>query len=80
MNATTNQEPPIESTLWTKSFPVGPLQCNCTIIGDLQTGKALVFDPGGSEEKILSLLAEKNLTPTQIYHTHAHFDHFLASG
>ena len=29
-----------------ESFPVGPLQCNCTILGDPATGKALVVDPG----------------------------------
>jgi glyoxylase-like metal-dependent hydrolase (beta-lactamase superfamily II) len=30
-----------------KTFPVGPLQCNCSIIGDRLSGRALVIDPGG---------------------------------
>lgn len=45
-----------------RTFPVGPLQCNCSIIGDKISGKALVVDPGGDAEKILGLLAELNLT------------------
>ena len=66
-----------------KVFPVGPLQCNCTVIGDPQSGAAVVIDPGGDHEKILAAVAEMGCDPkkiTQILHTHAHFDHFLASG
>ncbi len=63
-----------------RTFPVGPLQCNCSIIGDKISGKALVVDPGGDAEKILGLLAELNLTVVAIIHTHAHLDHILASG
>ncbi len=33
-------------TLIRETFPVGPLQCNCTIIGDPVTKKAIVVDPG----------------------------------
>ena len=39
-----------------ETFPVGPLQCNCTIIGDPLTGKALVVDPGGDPERIMARL------------------------
>ena len=61
-------------------FPVGPLQCNCVVIGDRVSGKALVIDPGGDVEKILAILERESLTLTQIIHTHAHLDHILASG
>lgn len=71
---------PLMSELFVKSFPVGALQCNCTIIGDPTTGEALVVDPGGDADLILALLAEQNLKVSRILHTHAHFDHFLASG
>ncbi|MES2078655.1 MAG: MBL fold metallo-hydrolase, partial [Pseudomonadota bacterium] len=37
-----------------ETFPVGPLQCNCTIIGDPVTKKAIVVDPGGNHELILA--------------------------
>ena len=63
-----------------KSFPVGPLQCNCTVIGDTRSGKAIVVDPGGDAEKILALLDELNLQAVAIIHTHAHLDHILAAG
>jgi hydroxyacylglutathione hydrolase len=64
-----------------KTFPVGPLQCNCTVIGDPATGEAIVADPGGDAELILQTLTELGLKKvTRIIHTHAHFDHFLASG
>lgn len=36
---------------------------------------ALVFDPGGSAEETLALLAERGLTLTAILNTHGHFDH-----
>jgi glyoxylase-like metal-dependent hydrolase (beta-lactamase superfamily II) len=63
-----------------RSFPVPPLSCNCSIIGDPVTKKAIVVDPGGDHEGILGTLHELGLTVSLILHTHAHFDHFLASG
>jgi glyoxylase-like metal-dependent hydrolase (beta-lactamase superfamily II) len=66
-------------TLIRESFPVGPLQCNCTIIGDPISKKALVIDPGGDHEYILQVLAKSALKVVAIIHTHAHLDHFLAS-
>ncbi len=58
-----------------ETFPVGPLQCNCSIVADTQTRQALVIDPGENEEFILKLLEENKLTPVGLLHTHAHFDH-----
>ena len=63
-----------------ETFPVGPLQCNCTIIGDPITKKAIVVDPGGNHELILARLDALGLKVVSIIHTHAHLDHFLASG
>ncbi len=68
------------SSLIIESFPVGPLQCNCTLIGDPETGDAIVVDPGGDSGAILERLTGHNLTLKSILHTHAHFDHFMASG
>lgn len=67
-------------TLIRETFPVGPLQCNCTLIGDPVSKHAIVVDPGGDEQKILARLQHHSLTLVSIIHTHAHFDHFLASG
>lgn len=63
-----------------KSFPVGPLQCNCTLLGDTRTGKAIVIDPGGDAERIMAELQTLELQVVAIYHTHAHLDHILAAG
>ena len=63
-----------------ETIPVGPLQCNCTILGDLVSRKAIVVDPGGDAEILLERLVELNLQVERIIHTHAHLDHFLASG
>ena len=58
-----------------KIFPVGPLQCNCSIIGDEQTHEAMVIDPGDQIEGILEILRQEKLTLKQIVITHAHIDH-----
>lgn len=63
-----------------KTFPVPPLSCNCSILGDLQSKEALVVDPGGSPDRILEVVHTMGFTVIGIVHTHAHFDHFLASG
>ena len=68
------------SSLIRKTFSVPPLGCNCTIIGDAVTKQAIVVDPGGAPERILHDVRQMGLTVTMILHTHAHFDHFLASG
>ena len=51
-----------ESQFIIRTFPVGPLQCNCSVIGDRLSGKALVIDPGGDADYILALLKEYDLT------------------
>ena len=56
-------------------LPVGPLQCNCSILGDGETREALVVDPGDEIEKIQDILDRHNLRVTGIIVTHAHIDH-----
>jgi glyoxylase-like metal-dependent hydrolase (beta-lactamase superfamily II) len=58
-----------------ETFPVGPLQCNCTILGDETTGEAMVVDPGDNIPQILTFLAQHKLTLRQIVVTHGHIDH-----
>jgi hydroxyacylglutathione hydrolase len=58
-----------------ESFPVGPLRCNCTILGDEATHEAVVVDPGDNIPEILSRLQRHGLTLRQIVITHAHIDH-----
>jgi glyoxylase-like metal-dependent hydrolase (beta-lactamase superfamily II) len=56
-------------------LPVGPLQCNCSVIGDESTREAMIIDPGDEIEDILALVRKHNLTVKQIVITHAHIDH-----
>ena len=58
-----------------ETFAVGPLQCNCTILGDEATREAVVVDPGDNIPEILSRLQKHELTVRQIVITHAHIDH-----
>ena len=58
-----------------KVFPVGPLQCNCSIVGDEQTHEAMVIDPGDNIDQVLAILQQQKLTLKQIVITHAHIDH-----
>ncbi|GJM11412.1 MAG: hypothetical protein DHS20C11_36880 [Lysobacteraceae bacterium] len=60
------------ATMVRKTFPVGPLQCNCTVLGDSSTGKGYVFDPGGDPDLIMQAVAELGLTIHALIHTHAH--------
>src|SRR6516162_9029053 len=56
-------------------LPVGPLQCNCSIIGDEATREAMVIDPGDDIADILAIIQKNNLQVKQIVITHAHIDH-----
>ena len=58
-----------------ETFPVGPLQCNCTILGDKQSREAIVIDPGDDVSRIHKRLTDQGLTVKQILVTHAHIDH-----
>jgi hydroxyacylglutathione hydrolase len=63
-----------------ETLPVGHMKCNCTILGDPVSRKAIVVDPGGDAEMLIERLLELDLQVERIIHTHAHLDHFLASG
>jgi hydroxyacylglutathione hydrolase len=58
-----------------ETFPVGPLQCNCTLLGDEATGEAIVIDPGDEISRIHDRLNAFGLRLKQILVTHAHIDH-----
>ena len=58
-----------------ETFPVGPLQCNCTLLGDEATGEAIVIDPGDEVTRIHRRLTSLGLKLKQILITHAHIDH-----
>ncbi len=62
-----------------ETFPVGMLQCNCTVLGDETSKEAIVIDPGDDIPRIVAVLARHGLTLKQIVVTHAHFDHIAGA-
>jgi glyoxylase-like metal-dependent hydrolase (beta-lactamase superfamily II) len=56
-------------------LPVGPLQCNCSVIGDEISHEAMVIDPGDDVDDVLEIVGRHNLQVKQIVITHAHIDH-----
>jgi hydroxyacylglutathione hydrolase len=56
-------------------IPVGLLQCNCSILGDPETGEAIVVDPGEDVDRILEILRHHRLKVLAIVSTHTHIDH-----
>ena len=56
-------------------LPVGPLRCNCSIVGDEASHEAIVIDPGDDIEQVLALVEQHDLKVKQIVITHAHIDH-----
>lgn len=58
---------------------VGPLQCNCSILGDEASREAIVVDPGDDISRIVGLLDQHQLTVKQIIVTHAHIDHIAGA-
>ncbi|MCG8417519.1 MAG: MBL fold metallo-hydrolase [Proteobacteria bacterium] len=62
-----------------ETFPVGPLQCNCTILACADTKDAVIIDPGGDAHRIGEIVAYYDLTVKAIIHTHAHIDHIYST-
>ena len=58
-----------------ETFPVGPLQCNCTLLGDEEAAEAIVIDPGDEVSRIYKRITDLGLKLRQILVTHAHIDH-----
>lgn len=62
-----------------ETFPVGPLQCNCSIVVDEATREAVVIDPGDEPLRILAALSAAGVRPVALLHTHAHLDHITGT-
>lgn len=62
-----------------ETLPVGPLQCNCTILGDVTSREAIVIDPGDNIPTIQAILTRHGLTVKSIVITHAHIDHIAGA-
>lgn len=62
-----------------ETIPVGPLQCNCSILVDEGSREAVVIDPGDEAERIARVIARSGATAVALLHTHGHFDHIGGS-
>jgi hydroxyacylglutathione hydrolase len=58
-----------------KTFAVGPLACNCTIVADETSGEAIVIDGGDGVDEVTSQLRINGWRARFLVHTHAHLDH-----
>jgi len=54
---------------------VGPIQCNCYILSESNSGKAYLIDPGAESLELISFLQKKKFEIQAILITHAHIDH-----
>jgi len=61
--------------IYCESFPTGPIQANCTLLGERDSGEGVVIDPGAEPELILERIRKSGLRIRMILHTHAHMDH-----
>jgi hydroxyacylglutathione hydrolase len=61
--------------VYVETLRVGPLGCNCSIVADLQSQRAIVVDPGGDFDAIAMRLKALGLAVDAIVHTHTHIDH-----
>ena len=57
------------------TIPVGQIDTNCYLIGDEKEKVCAVVDPGGSPERVLSMIEKSGLEPQMILLTHGHWDH-----
>ena len=62
-----------------ETFAIGSLGCNCSLVYERDSRRAIVIDPGDDPEALLRAVGERGLKVTQLLHTHAHFDHIGGS-
>ena len=64
-----------EFFMFIKQMQVGHLAVFAYLVGDTNTGDALVIDPADQAHDILALAAKNNLRINYIVNTHGHVDH-----
>lgn len=64
-----------ESDLKILTFTQGPAATNAYLLGDIQSGQAVVIDPAWDGDELLAAAEAEGWRITHIWLTHAHFDH-----
>ncbi len=54
---------------------VGPFAENTLLVGDSETGEAILLDPGGELERVLLMCEPGGFRITRVFLTHGHVDH-----
>jgi len=62
-----------------KTFKVGDLQCNCSLVWNEVTHQGFIVDPGGESNRIKEEVGILKIQIMALLHTHAHFDHVGAT-
>jgi hydroxyacylglutathione hydrolase len=63
-------------TLVVDRYELGPIGTNCYLVrAEAAAGEAVVVDPGGDADRLLSELADRQTRCTAILITHGHWDH-----
>lgn len=63
-----------------KQLVVGSMGVCCYVVGCEQTKKCCIIDPGGDEERILSVCRNEGFSVEAIICTHGHPDHVCGNG
>jgi hydroxyacylglutathione hydrolase len=70
---------PVSDRIDIRILTLGLAATNCYIIGDNETGEAVLIDPVDQADVLLQTATEAGWTIRRILATHGHFDHILAS-
>lgn len=66
--------------LETVSLILGPAQTNAYLVADQHSGEAIAIDPAWDGQVIVQAASQRNWRITNIWLTHAHFDHLGGAG
>ncbi|MCX7975771.1 MAG: MBL fold metallo-hydrolase [Bellilinea sp.] len=66
-------------TLEILTFSLGPLDNNTYLLVDTATKEAVIVDPTFDSHQIAQVILERKIKLTQIWLTHAHFDHIAGA-
>jgi glyoxylase-like metal-dependent hydrolase (beta-lactamase superfamily II) len=69
----------MEASFTVEEFTVGPLETNCYVVSDSETGDACVIDPGADAETIKRYIRRNGLNLRFVINTHGHGDHIAAN-
>jgi len=69
----------MKTTAFLKQLEVGEHSVYAYLIGDTQTGEAIVVDPADDVDVLIDLAAENGLRIGSIVNTHGHVDHIMGN-